>query len=60
MDLAEVWSELGRNAMVSAGKTTPSTFFASASKLIPANVELTPKETDGGQIARVCGPRGYH
>ena len=29
-------------------KTNPSTFFAIASKLIPANVELTIKETYGG------------
>ena len=47
-DLAEVWSELGRDAMVSTAKTNPSTFFAIPSKLIPANVELTIKETYGG------------
>jgi len=47
-DLAEVWSELGRDAMVSTAKTNPSTFFAIASKLIPANVELIIKETYGG------------
>jgi hypothetical protein len=47
-DLAEVWSELGRGAMVSTARTNPSTFFAIASKLIPANVELTIKETYGG------------
>ena len=29
--------------MVSTAKTNPSTFFAIASKLIPANVELTIK-----------------
>jgi hypothetical protein len=34
--------------MVSTAKTNPSTFFAIASKILPANVELTIKETYGG------------
>ena len=50
-DLAEVWSELGRDAMVSTAKTNPSTFFAIAARLIPANVELTIAQTCGGLSA---------
>jgi len=40
-DLAEVWVEHGKASMLHTAKTSPQTFFAIASKLIPRDVELT-------------------
>jgi hypothetical protein len=50
-DLAEVWSEHGRETMVSTAKTNPAVFFATCARLCPANVELTIRETYGGLSA---------
>jgi hypothetical protein len=50
-DLAEIWSAEGRNATLVTAKTNPSTFFAVCARLIPANVELTIKETYSGLSA---------
>jgi hypothetical protein len=40
-DLAEVWSEEGREAMVKTAKTNPTVFFATCARLIPQDVKLT-------------------
>jgi hypothetical protein len=64
-NLAEIWSAEGRNAMLVTAKTSPSTFFAVASRLIPADVKLTVEQTFGGlspedlallQAAKECIP----
>src|SRR5215471_12185736 len=40
-DLAEVWSEEGREAMVKTAKTNPTVFFATCARLIGPEVKLT-------------------
>ena len=50
-DLAEVWSELGRETMIQTARTNPQAFFAIASKLVPANVQLTIEQTFSGLSA---------
>ena len=40
-DLAEVWSEEGREAMVKTAKANPAVFFATCARLIGPEVKLT-------------------
>jgi Family of unknown function (DUF5681) len=40
-DLAEVWSEEGRETMVKTARTSPATFFAVCARLIGPEVKLT-------------------
>ena len=40
-DLAEVWSEEGREAMVKTAKTNPTVFFDTCARLIGPEVKLT-------------------
>ena len=40
-DLAEVWSEEGREAMLKTAKTNPTIFFATCARLIGPEVKLT-------------------
>ena len=40
-DLAEVWSDEGREAMLKTAKTNPTVFFATCARLIPQDVKLT-------------------
>ncbi len=41
-DLAEVWSEEGREAIVKTAKTNPTVFFATCARLIGPEVNLWP------------------
>jgi hypothetical protein len=50
-DLAEVWSEEGRETMIKPAKDQPTTFFAVCARLIPSDVKLTVEQTDGGLAA---------
>src|SRR5262249_5733044 len=40
-DLAEVWSDEGREAMLKTAKTNPTVFFATCARLIPQDIKLT-------------------
>ena len=40
-DLADVWSEEGRETMVKTARTNPATFFAVCARLIPSDVRVT-------------------
>jgi hypothetical protein len=40
-DLAEVWSEEGREAMLKTARTNPTVFFATCARLIGPEVKLT-------------------
>jgi hypothetical protein len=40
-DLAEVWSDEGREAMVKTAKINPTVFFATCARLIPQDVKPT-------------------
>ena len=40
-DLAEVWSEEGRETMVKTARTNPAVFFATCARLIGPEVKLT-------------------
>ena len=44
-DLAEVWTEHGKETMRHTAKASPETFFAVCSKLIPKDVQLTIEQT---------------
>jgi hypothetical protein len=44
-DLAEVWAEHGKETMQHTARTSPETFFAVCSKLIPKDVQLTIEQT---------------
>src|SRR6478672_3072496 len=39
-DLAEVWSEEGRETMVKTARTNPAVFFATCARLIPNDVRV--------------------
>src|SRR5215471_6777200 len=47
-DLAEVWSEEGREAMVKTAKTNPTVFFATCARLIGPEVKLTIEQNYAG------------
>jgi hypothetical protein len=47
-DLAEVWAEHGKAAVLHTAKLNPETFFAICSKLIPRDVQLTVQQHYGG------------
>ena len=40
-DLAETWSEYGKDTMVHTAKLNPEVFFATCARLIPKDVQLT-------------------
>ena len=40
-DLAEVWSDDGREAMVKTANINPTVFFATCARLIPNDVRVT-------------------
>jgi hypothetical protein len=46
-DLAEVWTEHGRAAMLACAKQGQRTFFAVCARLIPADVKLTVEQSYG-------------
>src|SRR5262249_47914926 len=50
-DLAEVWSEEGRAAMVKTAKTNPTVFFATCARLIGAEVKLTIDQSLPGNLS---------
>src|SRR5215469_5311155 len=47
-DLAEVWSEEGREAIVKTAKTNPTVFFATCARLIGPEVKLTIEQNYAG------------
>src|SRR5262249_2198551 len=50
-DLAEVWSEEGREAMVKTAKTNPTAFFATCARLIGPEVKLTIEQQLPGNLS---------
>jgi hypothetical protein len=50
-DLAEVWSEEGREAMVKTAKTNPTVFFATCARLIPNDVRVTVEQHLPGNLS---------
>ena len=50
-DLAEVWSEEGREAMVTTAKTNPTVFFATCARLIPNDVRVTVEQHLPGNLS---------
>ena len=50
-DLAEVWSEEGRAAMVKTAKTNPTVFFATCARLIGPEVKLTIEQNLPGNLS---------
>src|SRR5215467_15347612 len=50
-DLAEVWSEEGREAMITTAKTNPTVFFATCARLIPQDVKLTVEQQLPGNLS---------
>ena len=50
-DLAEVWSEEGREAMVKTAKTNPTVFFATCARLIGPEVKLTIEQQLPGNLS---------
>jgi hypothetical protein len=50
-DLADVWQAHGKESMVATARTNPQAFFAIASRLVPANVQLTIEQSFGGLTA---------
>ena len=50
-DLAEVWSDEGREAMVKTAKTNPSVFFATCARLIPQDVKMTVEQQLPGNLS---------
>jgi len=50
-DLAEVWSDEGREAMVKTAKTNPTVFFATCARLIPQDVKLTVEQQLPGNLS---------
>ena len=50
-DLAEVWSEEGRETMVKTARTSPATFFAVCARLIGPEVKLTIEQTLPGNLS---------
>src|SRR5580704_2600165 len=50
-DLAEVWSEEGRETMVKTAKTSPTVFFATCARLIPNVVRVTVQQQLPGNLS---------
>ncbi len=50
-DLAEVWSEEGRETMVETARTSPATFFAVCARLIGPEVKLTIEQSLPGNLS---------
>ena len=50
-DLAEVWSEEGRETMVKTARTNPATFFAVCARLIGPEVKLTIEQSLPGNLS---------
>ena len=50
-DLAEVWSEEGRETMVKTAKTNPAVFFATCARLIPNDVRVTVQQQLPGNLS---------
>jgi hypothetical protein len=50
-DLAEIWSEEGRGAMLHTAKTNPTVFFATCARLIGPEVKLTIEQTLPGNLS---------
>ena len=50
-DLADVWSEEGRETMVKTAKTNPAVFFATCARLIPQDVKLTVEQSLPGNLS---------
>jgi hypothetical protein len=49
-DLAEVWSDEGREAMLKTAKTNPTVFFATCARLIPQDVKLMVEQQLPGNL----------
>ena len=54
-DLAEVWSEEGRETMVKTARTNPAVFFATCARLIPNDVRVTVEQQLPGNLSRRTG-----
>jgi hypothetical protein len=50
-DLAEVWSDDGREAMAKTAKTNPTVFFATCARLIGPEVKLTIEQQLPGNLS---------
>ena len=50
-DLAEVWSDEGRETMVKTAKTSPAVFFATCARLIPNDVRVTVQQQLPGNLS---------
>ncbi len=50
-DLAEVWSEEGRETMVKTARTSPATFFAVCARLIRPEVKVTIEQSLPGELS---------
>ena len=50
-DLAEVWSEEGRETMVKTARTSPATFFAVRARLIGPEVKHTIEQSLPGNLS---------
>ena len=50
-DLAEVWSNEGREAMVKTAKTNPTVFFATCARLVGPEVKLTIEQSLPGNLS---------
>ena len=50
-DLADVWSEEGRETMVKTAKTNPAVFFATCARLIPQDVKLAVEQSLPGNLS---------
>jgi hypothetical protein len=50
-DLAEVWSDEGREAILKTAKTNPVTFFAVCARLIGPEVKLTIEQSLPGNLS---------
>jgi hypothetical protein len=50
-DLAEVWSEEGRQTMVKTARTNPAVFFATCARLIGPEVKLTIEQSLPGNLS---------
>jgi hypothetical protein len=50
-DLAEVWSEEGRETMVKTARTNPATFFAVCARLTGPEVKLTIEQSLSGNLS---------
>ena len=50
-DLAEVWSDEGREAMLKTAKTNQTVFFATCARLIPNDVRVTVEQQLPGNLS---------